>query len=437
MQALERERSTSSGSARERLTASLAEGERTRRIAEQRAHAEQALRRDLARQLASGEREVRRAREALGELATAEDRIRVLEDQLTEVRRRSDEAEQAGRRRDRGPSPRRAPGARAIRRRRAGPRLPSAPGCGSRGQLRRRQAASWVARAGRAGCTPPPLAAAPEPPAPEPIAAAVRTAGAAAPCRGRPCAARSPRSVAPAPPTPAPAPSGLVDTLRRELDARAASDAALRSRVVAAETRLAARVLLDQRTAATLAELRTELDGLRAALERERARREIAERGAAELSRERDRRVAAERRTAELEQQLGGQRERSRDAYDAIGELRGALERLRPPVPSEPESADPEVAAAVARARSRSWIGHSWSPPGSAMRSPGCGSRWSLPNRARPSRRRRTLLPVAPGRPDARARLPATGAVRCERRRAAAAGTAAAAAPGLPPSGRL
>ena len=93
MQALERELQAARD-LQERLTASLTEGERTRRIAEQRAHAEQALRRDLARRLAESEQETERVREAMGELAAAEDRIRGLEDLLSEARRRSDEAEQ-------------------------------------------------------------------------------------------------------------------------------------------------------------------------------------------------------------------------------------------------------------------------------------------------------------------------------------------------------
>jgi hypothetical protein len=76
------------------LAASLEERERKRRIAEQRAHAEQALRQDLARRLSASAREADRARQALGDLAAAEDRIRSLEDELRQARRRSDEAEQ-------------------------------------------------------------------------------------------------------------------------------------------------------------------------------------------------------------------------------------------------------------------------------------------------------------------------------------------------------
>jgi hypothetical protein len=84
-------------------------------------------------------------------------------------------------------------------------------------------------------------------------------------------------------------------------------------------------VLLEQRTASTLRELRGELDGLRDALDRERERRRVAEATA-----------------AQLRQDLGGQRERSRDAYEAIGELRGAIDHLRPPAPAPGPAGDGE-----------------------------------------------------------------------------------------------
>jgi hypothetical protein len=79
---------------RDELAASLLEGERVRRKAEQRAHAEEELRQDLARQLSNTVREADRARQAMGELAEAEERIRALEQELYQARRRSDEAEQ-------------------------------------------------------------------------------------------------------------------------------------------------------------------------------------------------------------------------------------------------------------------------------------------------------------------------------------------------------
>ncbi|HTU28375.1 MAG TPA: hypothetical protein VMF07_03270 [Solirubrobacteraceae bacterium] len=153
---------------------------------------------------------------------------------------------------------------------------------------------------------PPPAGAEPEPVAGEPIAD-----------RGRP---------------------GELDTisaLRRELGARVAAEAALRARTVQAETRLAARVLLEQRTTIALDELRTELEHLRHALERER-----------------DGRRAAETAAAQLRAELGGQRERSRDAHAAIQELRSAIEQLRPPAPSTPagEAAGDDATRAAAGA---------------------------------------------------------------------------------------
>jgi hypothetical protein len=328
---------------RDQLAASLAEGQRTRRIAEQRAHAEQALRRDLTRQLASHERETERAREAMGELAAAEDRIRTLERQLRDARRREDEAEQQA--------------AAAVARARARPAAdPASPPAvrpapppardleAERLRFERRlraRLAETEARVPAEPASPPPPAGVPVAPAteraevgPEPPPASPRL-----PARTQPPATPGP-PVSPGPPAiPA---SALVDTLRRELDARAAGEAAVRSRLVAAETRLAARVLLDQRTTEALGQLRTELQGLRAALEDEQSRRQAAESRAAELEAERRARAQAERRAAQLERELGGQRERSRDAYDAIGELRGALERLAtPPTPEERPAVDP------------------------------------------------------------------------------------------------
>ncbi len=132
----------------------------------------------------------------------------------------------------------------------------------------------------------------------------------------------------------------LVQTLRRELDARAAGDAGLRSRLVDAEARLAARVLLDQQTAVMLGQLRAELEQLRQSREHERFRRAATERRAGEL----------QQRVAELDEELSGQREQTRDAHAAIGELREALKRLQVPEPA-PEPAEapaPEPAEAPA-----------------------------------------------------------------------------------------
>lgn len=309
---------------RQALTVSLAEGERTRRIAEQRAHAEQALRRDLARQLSEREREADRAREAMGELAAAEERLRTLERELGDARRRGDEAEQLAA----------AAAARTRARHTAPP--PATPGDLTRrseaARLRveqrlRAQQATIAPRVPAEPRAPVAAAPAPEPPAPAPTMALAP-----------PTVLESPASVT----------TGLVDTLRRELDARAGADAALRMRLVTAETRLAARVLLERRTTETLAALRAELDGLRGALQEERARRQVAERLAAELDRERRDRALAERRVARLERDLGGQRERSRDAHDAIAELRGALEQLQRPDPDRGPEPEPSALPAEA-----------------------------------------------------------------------------------------
>ena len=79
----------------EQLSASLAGQQATRRGAEQRAHAERAQRLELERTLAQRTRDAERTRQALGDLATAEERIRGLEAELGRARRRIDEAEQA------------------------------------------------------------------------------------------------------------------------------------------------------------------------------------------------------------------------------------------------------------------------------------------------------------------------------------------------------
>jgi hypothetical protein len=319
----------------EQLAASLAEGERTRRIAEQRAHAEQALRRDLSRQLASHERESERAREAMGELAAAEDRIRTLERRLWDARRREDEAEQQA--------------AAAVARARAQPvagivapqaarPVPSPALELEAEQLRLER--RLQARLARAEVRVPAEPASLPAPSQIPAAAPARVEVAPEPPSSspEPPADSQPATKAEAPAIPE---SALVDTLRRELDARAGAEAALRARLVTAETRLAARVLLDQRTTETLHQLRTELDGLRAAVEEEQSRRHAAETRAAELEAERRGRAQAERRAGQLERQLGGQRERSRDVYDAIGELRRMLERWgTAPVPETGPAVD-------------------------------------------------------------------------------------------------
>jgi hypothetical protein len=288
------------------LVASLAAQQTNRRAAEQREHAERALRLDLARQLASRAKDTDRAREALGQLASAEERVRELEHELREVRRLADEAEQAAAT---------AAAARDRARRQAsqaavGSRPALSPAEQSRLQFELALTARRSVGAVRRASEPPPVAlAGPSTPAPEPA-----------------------RSESPA----GPGADALISSLRRELGLRTAAEAGLRARLTEAEVRLAAREQLARQTTQTLSELRRELDGLRIAIEREREARH-----------------AAERRTASLAQALSGQRERSRDAYAAIGELRGTLESLRqrhgppaapvspPPVPPALETPPP------------------------------------------------------------------------------------------------
>ena len=340
---------------REQVSASLADRDRSRRAAEQRAHAEEALRRDLARQLASTAHETERVRQALGDLAAAEDRIRILEQQLHDARRCSDEAERvaaaavaARARAERGghqvtPSdqhhrPREAvddEGRRldlewVLRSRRAagGPRVAAEPASAGEPLSAERPPAEPQSPTEASPASPA------EPQSPT-EASSASPAEPQSPAEASPASPAKPSSVASLPtvtPVPQPAdrsgPDGeLVGALRRELHTRAVAEAGLRARTVRAETRLAARVLVERRTTATLRQLGSELDGLRDALEAERVRR-----------------TAAEGRVAELTGELGGQRERSRDAYAAIGELRGALDRLRPPGAAEPSGAEPTAA---------------------------------------------------------------------------------------------
>ncbi|MBV9309785.1 MAG: hypothetical protein JOZ73_03080, partial [Solirubrobacterales bacterium] len=78
----------------ERLSALLSEGERRRRMAEQRAYAERALREGLAEKLADRERELRWSSRSEHEVAELHGRVAELADELEEQRRRADEAEQ-------------------------------------------------------------------------------------------------------------------------------------------------------------------------------------------------------------------------------------------------------------------------------------------------------------------------------------------------------
>jgi hypothetical protein len=123
----------------------------------------------------------------------------------------------------------------------------------------------------------------------------------------------------------------LLAALRAELDRRARSEAALRARLVDSETRVAARQLLERQTAATLGQLREELDGLRGMLARERGMRE-----------------SAARQTQVLEGDLARLRVHTSEAYAAIAELRSVIESLRAFLPAAPAEAEAPVAEAEA-----------------------------------------------------------------------------------------
>jgi len=328
---------------RDELVASLEERERKRRIAEQRAHAEHALRRDLARQLSASAEDAERARQAMGDLAAAEERIRGLEQDLGRARRRSDEAEQV------------AAAATAARQRAerdrevAEQKLQRRAEAGSAEMARLRF--EHELRGRRAGQS----ARIPAEPVSGVTSAGSRAVAAEAEPAGPPVRLSPLPRVPPRPPAPGPLPASgpvapevapdVVAGLRAELESRARADAALRARLIDAESRLAARVILERRTSAALAELRAELEVLGDA-----------------LSRERTLRTGAERRAAELERQLREQRVVSMGAYEAIGELREALARLAEPAPepepqpepaTEPPPEPPPAAAAPEPAAAR------------------------------------------------------------------------------------
>ncbi|MEO8969871.1 MAG: hypothetical protein ABI355_19600, partial [Solirubrobacteraceae bacterium] len=288
------------------LAAELGVQETDRRAAQQREHAERALRLDLARQLAARSRETDHARQAYGELAEAEARVRDLEAELDTARRRIDEAEQAA---AAAAARKRAEETAAAGRERARHEIALAAQRRFDAEAARLSFEATLA-ARRASA---PDARVPDEPALPAVRDLPRTPAAAVPAAvlAVPAAlAMAPDAVAPA----SPGTDALVAALRRELDLRAGAEAGLRARVVDAEARLAARVQIGHQLGETLAAMRRELNGLRAA-----------------LGVERDARLVAERRTAELQRLLGSSRARSRDALTAIGELRGALASITPP----------------------------------------------------------------------------------------------------------
>jgi hypothetical protein len=286
-----------------RLAAVLADQQHARRAAEQGARAERAIRTDVSRQLRLRSDEAERGREALAALARAQEQIRSLERELVAAQARLRQAEAT---------------------------IASVTAA-------HREAEAKLAAAARDRA---PVAGQP-PPAPQQRHLSLEHQLIARhPGPDRIPAEPLPFLTAPAPAAPAaPAPGlsvtasasarAMTEALRRELAGRALAEAGLRSRLIEAEARLAARQLLEQRTGTVLGQLREELDGLRE-----------------DLTREREARRAADDRADRLRFDLGGARTRTREARQAIAEIRGALESLRGPVDAPGSGAEPRAAPA-------------------------------------------------------------------------------------------
>jgi hypothetical protein len=220
----------------ETLQAALAVRERALRQAEQRAHAERALREELAEQLG--------AREAADEDEEAEGRIAELETELDELRRSLDEAEQVAR-------------AAAVARRRAEERV------------------AELARPRRGVADEDVLGAEFETQARAAPSRTLKRAAVRVPedaerlaTERRLLARRRER-------TPA---AAQLQALRQELEARVRTEAQLRGELAAVRGALASAPEGNQPLSATLGELRATLGELRRAVENERAGRETAER---------------------------------------------------------------------------------------------------------------------------------------------------------------
>jgi hypothetical protein len=278
----------------EELSASLASQQVSRRAAEQRAHSERAQRLDLARQLTDRNQEASQARQALGDLATAEERVRELELELADTRRRIDEAEQVA--------------AAATSARERAERVAAE----TAGELAQRGASANATELAleheRLGLEHALVArrtggVSRVPSEPDVKAQAVVLTG-ARPAREPGGQGRAERVKT--------ADRELVTALQAELELRVRTEASLRARLVESETRIAARQLLERQTAATLGQLRDEFEGLRGALARERQGREAAERHADALGRD----------LARLHVESG-------EAHEAVAELRGLIEQLR------------------------------------------------------------------------------------------------------------
>ena len=289
-----------------RLQSLLTERDAGRRAAEQRAHAERALRAELEEELAQRDGEDDEADASLAELQLAHACAAELEVQIVQLRRQADEAEQI------------AAAARVARER-------------AEAALAQREAPRRM----------PDLAG--------------RIAGEARLVR---------RLVAD---TIVPVPYGPLRWLPLRALAAERSMSALRSRP--ARPAAATGPPPGRALTATLAALRAELVEVRSLTEAER-----------------ERRGAAETRARELERRLESYGARCAAAYDAIEQLRGELDRLRPAddplAPSVPETAAPQLDparldAALSRLRESAAVQEAEVPgqPAEALRS-GSVSPW-------------------------------------------------------------
>lgn len=320
-----------------RLRKLIAERDQQRRAAEQRAHAEYAMRLELEEALAEatqgGDDQERRTR--AGELAAAEDRVRELEQEVEQLRRHVDEAERL------------VVAARSVPERPVAA-VPAAlaqpvfaPAASARFDLERELAIALGGGASGPTMIPIELGAPglAELRALREERALVAQRSASATASAGDSAAANEESI-----------MRLHDTvaaLREELGARAAREARATARLALAERQ--AEASGEDRNAddltAVLAELRGELEQLSLAAGREASARSLTEERVREL----------ERRIGELEDELRDRDARAERAFETIGELRGLLARLaggdlepafaeaeiEPEIPHAPD-ADPE-----------------------------------------------------------------------------------------------
>lgn len=307
----------------EQLRAVTIELERARRAAEQREHAEHALRLELEERVDERSDDERSARAALGDLAESEERIRQLEVERDRLVARAADAERSA-------SEAREAAARAAVEVAAAPGQTLAPG-----GRRFRELSDEIAAAAALIPAEPQVGRRPILPAPAESRA----------LEGERALVQHRGALSAAEPRPTPEERELqetVDALRGELELRAAAEAHLRAELASARTTPAIPVVDSNELASVLGELRLELESLRDVVEHERVARE-----------------EAESRVSELERELQEQGIRSARVHDALAELRGLLEAVRsargapaPVMPSPPdalaETVEPEPPAASA-----------------------------------------------------------------------------------------